>query len=79
MNTLILDSSGNYKLIRETKFIPRVGDVVIVNNYPRYVTDIIWFPSLEGLRKYFPDIFIRCPKSLPNCDDTYEVIVYCRD
>lgn len=76
ITTLLLDSYRNYKLIYKTTFIPRVGDVVFLNGYPRNVTNVIWFSEPLTLKKHFFEIYSNCPISLPEWD-SYEVIVYC--
>lgn len=73
MNTLIFDSFGNYKLM---ELIPRVGDIVFLNGYPRNVTNVIWFSGLEKLKEHFPEIYKNCPKTL-HLHHYNEVIVYC--
>lgn len=76
ITALLLDSFGNFKMLYRATLIPRVGDVVFLNNYPRNVTNVIWFPEPLTLKKHFLEIYSNCPKSLPEWDN-YEVIIYC--
>lgn len=81
MNILVVDSFGNYNLLDDAKIIPRVGDVVFLNDYPRNVTNIIWFSEPSTLKKYFFEIYkilaLDHEDSISNFIDYYEVIVYC--